>query len=49
MSDLAAVEAELRARHAELSARLADLAKLTERGANLGFGKRIGDGTTRLA
>jgi DnaK suppressor protein len=46
MSDLAAVEAELRARHAELTARLAALSEPTERGANLSFGKRIGDGTT---
>jgi DnaK suppressor protein len=44
--DLEAVERELRARHAELQARLATLAKAPERGAELGFGKRIGDGTT---
>jgi DnaK suppressor protein len=44
--DLAAVEAELRARHAELTERLAVLSKPPERGADVSFGKRIGDGTT---
>ncbi len=44
--DLAVVERDLRARHAELQARLAGLARPPERGAELGFGKRIGDGTT---
>jgi DnaK suppressor protein len=46
VSDLAAVERELRARHEELQARLAGLAKAPERGADVSFGKRIGDGTT---
>jgi DnaK suppressor protein len=46
MTDLAAVERELRARHAELQERLAGLAKAPERGADVSFGKRIGDGTT---
>lgn len=36
----------LRARHAELQERLAALAKPPERGAGVGFGKRVGDGTT---
>ena len=44
--DLEAVERELRARHDDLQARLAGLAEAPERGAELGFGKRIGDGTT---
>jgi DnaK suppressor protein len=43
---LAAVERELRARDAALRERLAALARPPERGAELGFGKRIGDGTT---
>lgn len=44
--DLHAVERELRARDAALRERLAALARPPERGAELGFGKRIGDGTT---
>jgi DnaK suppressor protein len=44
--DLEAVERELRARHEVLQERLAGLARAPERGAELGFGKRIGDGTT---
>jgi DnaK suppressor protein len=44
--DLEVVERELRSRHEVLQARLAGLARAPERGAELGFGKRIGDGTT---
>jgi DnaK suppressor protein len=44
--DLEAVERDLRARHEELSERLAGLARPPERGSQVGFGKRIGDGTT---
>jgi DnaK suppressor protein len=44
--DLRAVERELRSRSEKLQERLADLARPPERGAELGFGKRIGDGTT---
>src|SRR3954471_6044916 len=44
--DLAAVERELRARHDELEERLAALSRPPERGSTVGFGKRIGDGTT---
>ena len=44
--DLDAVERDLRARHEVLRERLAGLARAPERGAELGFGKRIGDGTT---
>lgn len=44
--DLTEVEHTLRARHAELCEKLAGLARPPERGAGLGFGKRIGDGTT---
>jgi DnaK suppressor protein len=43
--DLEAVERELRARLAHLQERLAGFSKPPERGADLGFGKRIGDGT----
>lgn len=43
--DLKAVEATLRARHDDLQTRLSGFAKAPERGAGLGFGKRIGDGT----
>jgi len=44
--DLAAIEASLRARLAELRGREAELKRPPERGAGIGFGKRIGDGTT---
>lgn len=44
--DLDAIAAELRARDAQLRERVGELAKPPERGAELGFGKRIGDGTT---
>jgi DnaK suppressor protein len=36
----------LRARLEELQARLAEFAKTPEPGSGIGFGKRIGDGTT---
>ncbi len=44
--DLVDVERLLRERQAELRERIAGLARPPERGALLGFGKRIGDGTT---
>lgn len=44
--DLAAIARELREREAQLRDRVGELAKPPERGAELGFGKRIGDGTT---
>ena len=44
--DLAEAERVLRERQAELRERIAGLARPPERGALLGFGKRIGDGTT---
>ena len=44
--DLGAIEAGLRAKLAELRGREAELKKPPERGAGIGFGKRIGDGTT---
>jgi RNA polymerase-binding transcription factor len=44
--DPKAVEETLRARRDALQARIAELAKTPERGALLGFGKRIGDGTS---
>ena len=45
-ADLAAVEQELRSRREALRAQLASLSRPPERAAELGFGKRIGDGTT---
>ena len=44
--DLDEVERELRARQEALHTKLNGLAKPPERGADLSFGKRIGDGTT---
>ncbi|HVC84236.1 MAG TPA: TraR/DksA C4-type zinc finger protein [Solirubrobacteraceae bacterium] len=44
--DLDAVERELHVRDAALRERLDALSRPPERGAELGFGKRIGDGTT---
>jgi DnaK suppressor protein len=43
--DLVAVEQDLRARLEGIEGRLARLSARPERGANLSFGKRIGDGT----
>jgi len=40
------VERQLRARLEEIEARLAELARPLEPGSSIGFGKRIGDGTT---
>jgi DnaK suppressor protein len=40
------VEANLRERLAEVRKRLADLKMPPERGSGIGFGKRIGDGTS---
>jgi len=40
------VERVLRARLEEIEARLAELARPPEAGSGIGFGKRIGDGTT---
>jgi RNA polymerase-binding transcription factor len=40
------IEQLLRERLAELQARIAELAKAPEPGAGIGFGKRIGDGTS---
>ncbi len=40
------IEATLRARLDEVQARIAALAKTPEPGAGIGFGKRVGDGTT---
>jgi DnaK suppressor protein len=44
--DLAVVEADLRERLEEVRARLEALKAPPERGSGIGFGKRIGDGTT---
>lgn len=44
--DLTAIENALRERKRELDERIGEFAKAPERGALLGFGKRIGDGTT---
>lgn len=44
--DLDAIRKQLEAQRDELRERIAVLAKRPERGSGLGFGKRIGDGTT---
>lgn len=44
--DLEAVERELRERRDRLRERLTSMARPPERGAEIGFGKRIGEGTT---
>src|SRR5213076_3544026 len=44
--DLQAIRAELEARRDSTRARIAALTKRPERGSLVGFGKRIGDGTT---
>jgi DnaK suppressor protein len=44
--DLEAVERDLRDRREALRARLTSMAKPPERGAEISFGKRIGEGTT---
>lgn len=44
--DPAEVEPVLRERLDDLRAREADLKRAPERGASIGFGKRVGDGTT---
>lgn len=43
---LEAVERDLRAEQVELRERLAELSRPPERGSQVGFGKRVGDGTT---
>jgi DnaK suppressor protein len=44
--DLQAIRLELEARRDSTRTRIAALSKRPERGSTLGFGKRIGDGTT---
>jgi DnaK suppressor protein len=44
--DLEQVEADLRTRLAEIRDQIAELTTPPEAGADIGFGKRIGDGTT---
>ncbi|MEA2321330.1 MAG: DnaK suppressor protein [Solirubrobacteraceae bacterium] len=44
--DLEVIAAALRRRQHELDARLAGMAAPPERGSSIGFGKRVGDGTT---
>jgi DnaK suppressor protein len=44
--DIEAVERELRERRDALRQRLTSMARPPERGAEIGFGKRIGEGTT---
>lgn len=46
MSDPAATEELLRERLAEARGQVADLTRPPEQGAAIGFGKRVGDGTT---
>jgi DnaK suppressor protein len=43
--DLPAAQAALRAKQEDLHRRLGRFTAIPERGSNLGFGKRIGDGT----
>lgn len=45
-SDTRATERLLRERLAEIQQRIAALAKAPEPGSGIGFGKRVGDGTT---
>jgi DnaK suppressor protein len=45
-SDLADVERTLREREEALTARITGMAAAPERGSGIGFGKRVGDGTT---
>lgn len=49
MTDLVAIERDLLARREELRRRLSGLAAPPEPGAELHFGKRIGDGTLEAA
>jgi DnaK suppressor protein len=44
--DLPEIERQLRAEQAELRERIAEISKPPERGSQVSFGKRIGDGTT---
>ena len=44
--DLKEVEAGLRAQLADIEGRLAVMKKPPEKGSTIGFGKRVGDGTT---
>jgi DnaK suppressor protein len=45
--DLEDIEHRLRSRLAEIDAQIAELTKPPEAGAGIGFGKRVGDGTTQ--
>jgi DnaK suppressor protein len=45
-TDIEAIRRELEARRDQMRERIAALSKRPERGSALGFGKRIGDGTT---
>lgn len=45
--DLDSIATELENKATELSGRIEDLTRPIEDGANIGFGKRIGDGTTQ--
>ena len=44
--DLDQIETDLRAQRAEIQDRLTEMKKPPERGSTIGFGKRIGDGTS---
>ncbi|MDQ2700661.1 MAG: TraR/DksA family transcriptional regulator [Actinomycetota bacterium] len=44
--DLVQIEADLRRQLSELEERLTEMKKPPERGSTVGFGKRVGDGTT---
>ena len=45
-TDLDEVQRSLRERQDELRTRITGMAKAPERGSGIGFGKRVGDGTT---
>ena len=47
MDDLDDIATELQIKADELRARIQDLTRPPEEGATIGFGKRIGDGTTQ--
>ncbi len=46
-ADLDGIATELQDKATDLHARIADLTRPAEAGATIGFGKRIGDGTTQ--
>lgn len=47
MDDLESIASELQTKADEMRVRIRDLTRPVEAGATIGFGKRIGDGTTQ--